>query len=402
MDGLIDQVPCFIFSALEDGTLTGVNEMLGARLNYAAEELLGKKMDVLLTVATRIFQQTHFTPLLKMQGHAEEIFITLRTKSGDDVPVLINAKRIETEGVVQYTYVGIEVQARKRFEEELIAARKAAEQALHDNSALAKAKAELEHHLEALDRQIGLVSKRNQELMQLNKVITHDLQEPLRKMSLFGNMMQQGSSMPVENVTERLLESLTRMRVIASGLQQYMWLDETSPKLTLVDLNGVLSDEVSRLQTEFPAANLQLECDRLSPVIADKAQMHILFYQLLSNVVQFRKPDADAKAKLVMHRQELNQYRHLEGKYKYTEYLRLELQDFGIGLDNEHAAQSFELFRRLHAQGGTGLGLALCRKIMDMHHGEISISGREGEGATVCVLIPASVEAHNKVESIVS
>lgn len=201
MPGHFDHMPCFCLSTSEDGILVNVNETLARRLGYAKDELTGKKMDVLLTVPTRIFQQTHFTPLLKMQGFADEIFISLRTKAGDEVPVLINAKRTQEDGVSSFTYVGLEVQNRKRFEEELIGARKAAEKALYDNSELSAAKRELERHLEALDQQMGLVKKHNQELLQFSKVITHDLQEPLRKMSLFGNMLRQGTSIKVETVT---------------------------------------------------------------------------------------------------------------------------------------------------------------------------------------------------------
>ncbi len=297
MPGHFDHMPCFCLSTSEDGILVNVNETLARRLGYAKDELTGKKMDVLLTVPTRIFQQTHFTPLLKMQGFADEIFISLRTKAGDEVPVLINAKRTQEDGVSSFTYVGLEVQNRKRFEEELIGARKAAEKALYDNSELSAAKRELERHLEALDQQMGLVKKHNQELLQFSKVITHDLQEPLRKMSLFGNMLRQGTSIKVETVTERLLDALSKMRIITAGLQQYMWLNDATPKLTLVDLSKVLSAEIARLQAEFPEANLRVSFGELQPVIADEAQMHVLFYQLLSNVIRFRKPGLNAEAK---------------------------------------------------------------------------------------------------------
>jgi signal transduction histidine kinase len=170
----------------------------------------------------------------------------------------------------------------------------------------------------------------------------------------------------------------------------------------MVDLGEILTEEITRLNTEFPAANLIVEFGKLQPVIADKAQMHVLFYQLLSNVVRFRKPGADARAKLLMHTQELNKYRSLEGRYKYTEFIRLELQDSGIGLEAKAAGKAFELFSRLHMEGGTGIGLALCRKIVDMHRGEISISGKEGEGATVSVLLPARIQEHSRHGSIVT
>lgn len=76
----LDQAPCLYFSTSNDGTLLDVNEQLCQMLGYSKEDLIGRKADVFFTVATRIFQQTHFFPLLKMQGHAEEIFLTLKKK----------------------------------------------------------------------------------------------------------------------------------------------------------------------------------------------------------------------------------------------------------------------------------------------------------------------------------
>jgi signal transduction histidine kinase len=103
-----------------------------------------------------------------------------------------------------------------------------------------------------------------------------------------------------------------------------------------------------------------------------------------------------------MHIQELNRYRSLEGQFKYTEFVRLELHDFGVGMGNEGADRAFELFHRLHADGGTGLGLALCRKIIEMHEGEISIRGKEEEGTTVCILMPVSIQEAGSNKSVSS
>src|ERR1044072_3391538 len=93
MQHLPDQAPCLYFSSADDGTLLEVNERLCTVLQYHRDELVGKKNEILFTISTRIFQQTHFFPLLKMQGHAEEIYISLQRKDGEQVPVLINAER---------------------------------------------------------------------------------------------------------------------------------------------------------------------------------------------------------------------------------------------------------------------------------------------------------------------
>lgn len=392
MDSYLDQAPGFCFSHREDGTLINVNGTLTERLGYSREELIGQKVDVLFTLPTRIFQQTHFAPLLKMQGHAEEIFISLQTKEREHVPVLINAARRLIAGEEQIIHVGIEVQNRKQFEEELIAAKKAAEKALSENTELIKARKELDEHMEALDQQIALVTRQNKELLQFNKVITHDLQEPVRKMSVFANMMLSDPEKARQHdILERLINTNARLRLITSGLQQYMWLTEASLEPRLLDTGKVLLSVREQLEAEFPTINLTVETGNFEPIVADETQLRILLYQLLSNVIRFRKKGENAIAKLSMHKLLLNKYRNIEGKYKYSEFLKLELADQGIGFNSDYSEGAFELFRRLHTESGSGIGLALCRKVAHNHHGEISITAREGQGTTVSVLLPATV-----------
>lgn len=241
METYLNHAPCLYFSSADDGTLLDVNETLCVQLGYTRQELLGKKADILFTLSTRIFQQTHFFPLLKMQGHAEEIFITLQTKTKEHIPVLLNAERKTVNGEAINLYVGIVVHHRKKFEDELIAAKKAAEAALHESTALTQAKQELQQHLEQLDQQMNLVNKQNEELRQFNRVVTHDLQEPLRKLSVFTDMMLRNKEK--ENhipLVEKLKRVSEQMRSIISGLQQYVWLTEAPNKLTAVNLNKLL------------------------------------------------------------------------------------------------------------------------------------------------------------------
>src|SRR4051794_40992711 len=104
METYLNYAPCLYFSSTDDGTLLDVNDTLCRQLGYTRNELLGKKSDCILTVATRIFQQTHFFPLLKMHGHAEEVYITLQSKNKEQIPVLLNAARKEHHGEIAISY----------------------------------------------------------------------------------------------------------------------------------------------------------------------------------------------------------------------------------------------------------------------------------------------------------
>ncbi|MGI8637585.1 MAG: PAS domain S-box protein [Segetibacter sp.] len=189
MQDLVNRIPCVYFSASADGYIVCANDSLCRYLMYTRDELVGNKLESIFTLSTRIFQQTHLYPLLQLKGHAEEIYITLKSKDGNHVPMLINAERIEENGQIRFYFAGISVSKRKKFEEEIIAAKKSAEKALNENVELKAAKKELEQHAEELDRQIDLFNRQNQELRQFNHLATHTLQEPVRKLLFFSSQI---------------------------------------------------------------------------------------------------------------------------------------------------------------------------------------------------------------------
>ncbi|HZH01084.1 MAG TPA: ATP-binding protein [Flavisolibacter sp.] len=389
MNTLLNLAPCLYFSCKDDGIIMQVNEKCCQKLGYTQEELVGKHTNTIFTIPTRIFQQTHFFPLLKIQGSAEEIFINLQTKEGTDLPVLINADRRIIDNEAHNIYVGIVVNNRKKFEEELIAARKTAETALHENTALKEAKQQLQEHAEQLDRQHTTVNKQNTELRQFNRVVTHDLQEPLRKIFVFSNMLlDMGGDGQQKSILEKLKNSTEQMRSILSGLQQYIWITENYPKKKVIDLNKLILVVREQLIKEFPEVRFHLQSETLPPVEADWEQMHVLFYQVFSNAIRFRKEGKDAQVSVIADNLQLNQFKNMKEKYKYRSYLRLQIRDTGIGFDADYKEQTFELFKRLHPNSGRGVGLSLCKKIIDNHEGYIDIESNKEEGTTIIVQLP--------------
>ena len=389
MNHYIDQAPCLFFSTTDDGTLSDVNDTLCIYLQYVRSDLVGKKVDSIYSLATRIFQQTHLYPLLKMQGYAEEIFVTLRTKDGSDLPVLLNATRKTVEGIFIYVYVGIVVRNRKKFEDELIAAKKAAEMALRESTALQEAQLALQQHTESLEQQIRLVKAQHDELQQFGRVVTHDMQEPLRKLSVFSSMLQKDIlSEDSQKAMEKISQVLEQMGNLLSGLQQFIWLNEKQIILESIDPKQLLKGIVEQLRKDNPAVEMDIKTDKLHVFEGDQAQMQVLFYELLSNVIRFRKPGQPAQASITSNELQLNKFQHVDGRYQYESYLRITIKDTGIGFDGTYKQQIFKLFQRLHKESGRGVGLSLCKKIMDHHHGSITIDSQVNIGTTVTILLP--------------
>jgi sigma-B regulation protein RsbU (phosphoserine phosphatase) len=390
MTNYLDKAPCCFFSLSEEGIILDVNETLCKQLEYTKEVLTGQKGDFLFTIATRIFYQTHFFPLLKMQGHAEEIFISLQTKSGAHLPLLLNAEKIKEADKTVLLFTGIIVHNRKKFEDELVAARNAAEAALQENTALVQAKVKLQQNMEQLDQHLSKINQQNEELKQFNRVVTHDLQEPLRKMSVFGNLLldvaENGRDPKV--IVEKFLRSLDGMRSIIAGLQQYVWLTETDNDPVMVNINSLVLVVQQQLEKDFAHIPLKIEMGEVPGVPADWQQMYLLLYQLLANAIRFRKEGEAALVHISGTKMKRNAFAHIDTKYAYQHFVKLKITDHGVGFDPQFKDHVFELFKRLHANSGLGIGLALSKKIVDNHHGTITIDSQTGTGTTVTLFLP--------------
>ncbi len=159
-----------------------------------------------------------------------------------------------------------------------------------------------------------------------------------------------------------------------------------------INLNALLPQLKQRLKKEFSGKELIVEPDTIPLIQADEEQMKLLLYHLLANVIRFKKRDTTAYAKISADIMQRNKFQHIPGKYIYTDFLKLQFKDEGIGFNAKYAEQAFELFKRLHTESGLGIGLSLCKKIAENHHGYISIETAEGKGTTVTVLLPLQHE----------
>jgi phosphoserine phosphatase RsbU/P len=384
IEQLFQNAPCGYFAFNDHGTTVVVNDTLAFILERSKTDIIGKSVETFFTLPTRIFFQTHFFPTLKMQGHAEEIFITLLTAKGTHLPVLLNAKKLEWEEQIITCCSCILVPNRKKFEDDLIAARKTAEKALQENTDLVKAKSELQQQTEQLDRQIQLVRKQNHELQQFNHVVTHNLKEPIRKIEMYTGMIADET---VSSSVSKLVRANEQMKAVVSGLQQYVWLNDKTNEYTLVDLNVLVEETIRQLQQQFAQVQLSIQHNTLPTIEGDKEQLTLMLHHLLSNAVKYRKGEA-ASVTIDGTLIKQNRFRSVENKYQYQDFVRIEIIDKGIGFDPMHANHIFDLFRKLHFSEGQGLGLALCRKIVENHGGQIKAESELNKFTKLTVWLP--------------
>ncbi|RYY21976.1 MAG: PAS domain S-box protein [Chitinophagaceae bacterium] len=381
---LLDRAPCGYLAFSDDGALFEVNETLASILNYSRDSLIGKNVESIFTISTRIFYQTHLFPLVKLQGYAEEIYITILASDGTHLPVLLNAKRLNHGEITLTSCVVMVVPNRKKFEDELVLARKGAENALKENTALKQAKAALQLQTEYLDRQMEQVKRQNHELKQFNHVVTHNLKEPLRKILLFTDKLKAEVESPT---LTKLLRSSDQLRAVVGGLQQYLWLNEKVNEFSQVNLGDVVSGAAEQIFNEIDRSVLRIKKNELHELEGDQEQLQLLFYHLLSNAVKFKRSQV-ANVSIQSTIVKRNVFRSVEDKYKYKDYIRLEFKDDGIGFDGRYREHIFELFRKLDLTPGQGLGLALCRKIAENHFGFIEAESEMNAYTRIIVWLP--------------
>ena len=383
--------PCVCFSSSADGLIIEVNQTLCQFLGYSREELIGQKLEKIFSLATRIFHQTHFYPLLQLKGHAEEIYITLRSKSKDDLALLINAVRTDADGDYQLHYAGIPIRERKKYEDEIVAARKAAEKALAENQELKVAKEDLQEQSEKLDQQVALAKIQNQELMQINHLVTHTLQEPVRKLMYFSSKFSE-NEVKSEKENQQIRKTIEDMQEKLKGLQQYVWLANGKLTIQEVRLSDLFKLAEEKLKSENPDLTISIDFKEIPIIEADYAQMKLLILEIISNSIQFRKPGNLASLEVNFSIVPIQHLQELSGDHKNASFLKLQIQDSGIGFDDNYQEQVFEFFRKLHPSVGQGIGLSLCKKIIENHGGSIFIKSQPGEGTCVNLFLPLKQE----------
>jgi signal transduction histidine kinase len=231
-----------------------------------------------------------------------------------------------------------------------------------------------------LERQAQELVRSNSELDQFASIASHDLQEPLRKVRTFTERV---SDTEAENLSERGQDylrransSAERMQVLIEDLLRYSRVTTHARPFVPVDLAAVTAEVLDDLSEQVRRADADVQVGTLPTISADAPQMRQLLQNLISNALKFRRDGVPLVVRI-------------DGEVR-GDWLTLTVADNGIGFDPQYAQRIFRVFERLHGRGsypGTGIGLALCRKIAERHGGTVVASAVPGEGATFTVTV---------------
>ena len=233
------------------------------------------------------------------------------------------------------------------------------------------------------------LERSNRDLEQFAYVASHDLQEPLRKIRAFGDRLEMKCK---DLLDETALECVSRMQNAAGRMQELIDGLLTLSRVTTrandfeqVDLGEIVEQVVGDLEVQIERVHGRVEVGKLPTIQAEPLQMRQLLQNLIANALKFHRPEEPPVVKIEA-RYVLPREQRQSRKSLAEEKCRITVADNGIGFDQQYAERIFGIFQRLHPRDvyeGTGIGLAICRRIVEHHGGQISVQSTPGKGSTL-------------------
>ncbi|HRG88344.1 MAG TPA: PAS domain S-box protein [Chitinophagales bacterium] len=326
-------------------------EMVGVQTPYIihAGEEVEKRGKELSAIYGRPIEGFDVFVELARQGKYESREWTYVRKDGSHFPVqlIVSAIHNNTNEITGFLGVATDITERKQAEEKL--------------------------------RNYSILESKSKEMEQFAYIASHDLREPLLTIKSFAGLLDEeyGATFDEEGRTyiNAILKSINRMEALTKGLLEYSRLGQIKP-MEMVDCNAVLNDVVADLNSLITKTCAEVTVDELPVINGHALELKLLFQNLLNNAIKFRKSDTTPKVHVSV--------------AKTSNGYRFSVEDNGIGISEKNREKIFVMFQRLHNRDmyeGTGIGLAQCKKIVEMHNGEIWVESEPEKYSRFCFTI---------------
>jgi len=366
LDGAADSIIIVVVG----GIVQAVNPAATKLFGWDYEEIVGRNIDVLMPDffeyrgGDRLWILAEYARR-KSTGPVDRLYYGVR-KDGSRFPISLTVSVYDYEGTPRVSCIVRDISDRVKSAEK---ERQQAERLQHQN-------VELE----------SLVN----ELNEFNYVASHDLQEPLRTMSTYCGLLKVdlGGELPkrAEEDVSAILDASLRMQRLITDLLEYSRSGHRELKLVDVDLHKVMDRVTGDLKARIVETGGKVEYNGLPMVKGDDMQLGRVLQNLVANGLKFKRPDAKPLVKVSAEQ--------VDG------HVELTVEDNGIGIPDEYLGQIFKPFKRLHGVGkyeGSGIGLSVCRKIVERHGGSIDVTSTPGQGSRFKVTLPAGETAKESV-----
>ncbi|MGE5607096.1 MAG: ATP-binding protein [Bacteroidota bacterium] len=362
MDNIISSMMDALIVIDSDLKIKTVNNAASELLNYEPEELINQSIDLIFTVPEESPLHGENLPKTISQGGLKNYETVFQKKNGAKVPVLLSFSVMKDDyAALKYIVcTSKDITERKRAEEEMLL-------------------------------QTEKLTQTNQELQSFAYAASHDLQEPLRKIVAFSDRIikKEAANFNEQSLDyfNRIQMAAMRMQTLINDLLSYSRVTTQAQPFKKVNLNLIVSEVISDLETLIERTNGKVEVNDLPEIEADPTQIRQLFQNLISNGLKFHRPEVSPLVKITAR---IVYAEHNRLKWR-QEFLELSFEDNGIGIEERYFLRIFSVFQRLHGKDeyeGTGVGLSICHKIVERHNGQIKVESEVGKGSRFIVTLP--------------
>ncbi|MFL5747135.1 MAG: PAS domain S-box protein [Niastella sp.] len=354
--GLLESAPDAIVIMDEKGSITLVNKQCENIFGYQKNELIGANMELLLPERFRSAQHEQPKLIYDIPGvRSTDIGVEVlgRRKNGNEFPIEMSLSPLETEEGVLLTAAIRDISEKKRMEKEI-----------------REANATLEKKVQKRTAELEI---KNKELEQFAYVASHDLQEPLRTTSSFVELLRKQYHGRLDENADRyidyVIQSSDRMKTLIKDLLDYSRIGREK-QFEPVNCNLALAEVLADLAEVIKENQAEIVAGPLPVVNAFPTELKLLFQNLISNSIKFQKPGIAPHIEIAA--------THQNGHWHF------QFRDNGIGIDKQYQQRIFIIFQRLHNRSvyeGSGIGLAHCKKIVELHGGKIWVESEIGKGS---------------------
>ena len=355
---LLDASSDSIFLVNLEGKIVFVNEAAFTTRGYQRQEMIGMTVAALDTPE---FASQVGGRIQQILEHGESVFESAhRCKDGSVMPIEIHAQSIEVKGERLILSTIRDISERKRGEE-------------------------------ALRKYAVSLERSNQELEHFAYVASHDLQEPLRKIGSFTELLARKYQDRLDDKAgtyiNYIVDGAHRMQILINDLLSFSRVTTKGREFAAVDCNQLLQRVQRDIELAAQESGARIKVHELPTVLADEVQLGQVFQNLIVNAIKYRDQDHAPEIELAA--------RKSGGEWIFS------VSDNGIGIEAQHFERVFQLFQRLHTReeySGTGIGLALCKKIVERHGGHIWVESTPGQGSTFYFTIALSLATKNELQ----
>ncbi len=358
---VVESAPDAMVIVAPDGKIVLVNAQAESLFGFTRSELVGKSLEMLVPERFRdahVAQREYYRAHPRVCPMSSRSDLRAQRKDGTEITVEIGLSPIETEDGVFVSSTISDITPRKRAEAELL--------------------------------------RSNRDLEEFALIASHDLQEPLRKVQMFGDRLRQecaGALGPTgRDYLDRMLSAAARGQTLIRGLLQYSRIARNAQPPAPVDLGVVVAEVVRDLEAAIAAVDALVDIGDLPTVLADPLHMRQLFQTLIGNALKFHREGHPPHIRISATR----------SQYGPDAAWEIAVGDNGIGFDEKYLDRIFRPFQRLHersAYDGCGIGLAICRKIVERCSGTITARSTPGDGSTFLVTLPSDRDKEEDARS---